>query len=202
MPRASRSETSNARQDTRERLLLAAVGEFNERGYHGTDTNRIARRAGFAPQTFYRWFDDKIAIFIAVYDWWQQEEFGTIARLLSENAPDQRLVSTGVAYHRSYLKFRRSLRQLSYEDDKVRAARAASRLRQIEFLQGWIGSDRSASELAVDLFELERLSDALAEGEFDDLGLSPTAAEQKLAEIIHSLRKSRSGSEKNSSKQR
>ncbi len=196
MPRVSRSDKTNVRQDTREKLLLAAAGDFNERGYHGTDTNRIARRAGFSPQTFYRWFEDKISIFIAVYDWWQQEEFGAIARLLSENAPDERLVSTCVAYHRSYVKFRRSLRQLSYEDDRVRAARAASRLRQIEFLKGWAGGVRTPSELAVDLLELERISDALAEDEFDDLGLSPAAAEQRLAQIIHVLRKSGSAGEK------
>ena len=42
------------------------MAEFIESGYAGTDTNRIARRAGFAPQTFYRWFADKTAILRAV----------------------------------------------------------------------------------------------------------------------------------------
>jgi AcrR family transcriptional regulator len=39
-------------------LIAAAAAEFNEFGFSGTDTNRIARRAGYAPQTFYRWFKD------------------------------------------------------------------------------------------------------------------------------------------------
>ena len=52
---------------TPERLIAAAAAEFREAGFAGTDSNRIARRAGFAPQTFYRWFKDKTEIFIAVY---------------------------------------------------------------------------------------------------------------------------------------
>src|SRR4051812_9867208 len=48
----------------REALLEAARAEFDESGFEGTDTNRIARRAGYAPQTFYRHFTDKTAIFI------------------------------------------------------------------------------------------------------------------------------------------
>lgn len=36
----------------RENLLLAAAQDFEEVGYHGTHSNRIAARAGYAPQTF------------------------------------------------------------------------------------------------------------------------------------------------------
>ena len=60
--------------DTRTRLLNAATEEFNEKGFAGTDTNQIARQAGFAPQTFYRWFDDKTQIFIAAYRGWEDIE--------------------------------------------------------------------------------------------------------------------------------
>ena len=42
---------------TRERLIRAALRAFGRGGFQGTDSNRIARAAGFAPQTFYRWFD-------------------------------------------------------------------------------------------------------------------------------------------------
>jgi AcrR family transcriptional regulator len=58
---------ADPKPSTRERLVQAAAAEFREQGFAGTDTNRIARRAGFAPQTFYRWFTDKTEIFIAVY---------------------------------------------------------------------------------------------------------------------------------------
>jgi AcrR family transcriptional regulator len=61
-------------EETRARLVDAAEAEFNAHGFDGTDTNRIARRAGYAPQTFYRHFADKTAVFLAVYDrWWRNE---------------------------------------------------------------------------------------------------------------------------------
>ena len=44
--------------DTRERLVAAAAAVFNRDGYHGTDSNRLARAAGYAPATFYKHFPD------------------------------------------------------------------------------------------------------------------------------------------------
>ena len=76
------------RSGTAEKLLYAAAAEFNEHGFAGTDTNRIARRAGFAPQTFYRWYEDKIEIFIRVYEYWEGLEAAALQGLLAQNATD------------------------------------------------------------------------------------------------------------------
>src|SRR5260370_42471049 len=56
--------------ETRGALIEAAARIFNSAGYHGTDSNRIAREAGYAPGTFYVPFPDNLAIFLAVYDNW------------------------------------------------------------------------------------------------------------------------------------
>lgn len=174
---------------TADKLLQAAAQEFNEGGFGGTDTNRIARRAGFAPQTFYRWFDDKVEIFIKAYERWTREEFATLSRLLAQNASDIRLARAIVAHHEAYLVFRRSLRLLSVENDAVRAARAASRLKQIEYLNAVFPDPaRDDAYLAVILFQTERLADALAEREFRDMGLNKRAGEEALARLIHDLR--------------
>jgi AcrR family transcriptional regulator len=189
----SSPDAAPAPRETAARLIAAAAAEFNEQGVAGTDTNRIARRAGFAPQTFYRWFEDKIDVFIQVYNAWQAEEARALAPLLAENAPDAEVAAAAVAHHRAYLKFRRSLRQLSLENPKVRAARAASRLRQIERIR--MGQGRGAgrvgepAELAAWLLEMERLSDALAEGEIEDMGLDPAATQAALAGIIGRIRR-------------
>ena len=173
---------------TSERLLKAAASEFNEHGFGGTDTNRIARRAGFAPQTFYRWFEDKLEIFIRTYERWQREEFGTVSTLLAKNASAIRLARAVVAYHKAYLVFRRSLRQLSVENDTVRAARARSRLNQIAYIKKLSPSRvRDDASIAAMLLQTERLADALAEGEFHDMGLDKKAGEEALARIIHDL---------------
>jgi AcrR family transcriptional regulator len=184
-----RAPVTAERTSTGDKLVQAAASEFNEQGFSGTDTNRIARRAGFAPQTFYRWFQDKIEIFIRVYELWQQQELGILRKLLAEKASDARLAQACVAHHKAFLVFRRSLRQLSTENDVVRAARAESRRRQIAYLRTLEGSrSRDSAELAAALLQIERLSDALAEGEFHDMGLDDKAGEDALALLIRQLR--------------
>ncbi len=169
------------------KLVAAAMAEFNDHGYAGTDTNRIARRAGFAPQTFYRWFKDKTEIFVAAYRAWEDAEKATIEGLLAGDAPVDAIVEAGIAHHRRYLRFRRSLRMLSLESPVVRKARAESRLRQIEQIRAWTGAGAIA-DIAVRLLELERLSDAVAEDELADMGLDETEARAELARIISALR--------------
>lgn len=179
--------------DTGAKLVAAAAAEFNDHGYGGTDTNRIARRAGFAPQTFYRWFKDKAEIFIAVYRAWEDEERRVVARLLAGGAGDAEIAEAGVDQHRRYLKFRRSLRQLSLEDPVIRKARAESRARQIVQMKKWsrAAADLKDDEVAAALLTLERMTDALAEGEFTDMGVGEAAARAKIATIFAGLRQGR-----------
>ncbi len=175
---------------TRAKLIGAAVKEFNQHGYFATDTNKIARRAGFAPQTFYRWFRDKTEIFVAAYRLWEEQEREMLSKLIAARAPASELVEAAVAHHRAHRTFRRSLRTLSYEEPEVRTARAQSRLRQIESIKSWIKPARpSTAEIATILLQMERLADALAENEFDDLGTDEKAAKSALADLQLSLRR-------------
>jgi AcrR family transcriptional regulator len=172
------------------KLIAAAAAEFNDHGFGGTDTNKIARRAGFAPQTFYRWFRDKTEIFVAVYRLWEEEERKVVARLLSAGASDAEIAEAGVDQHRRYLNFRRSLRRLSLEDPAIRQARAESRRRQIVQLKKWskAAAQLEDADVATALLTLERLTDALAEGEFTDMGVDETSARTRIAAIFAGLR--------------
>jgi AcrR family transcriptional regulator len=176
--------------DTRTLLISAAMSEFNSHGFEGTDTNRIARHAGFAPQTFYRWFSHKAEIFIAAYKSWEDLERRMLEDLLRGQASAARLVEAIVAHHSEYKIFRRSLRQVSLDNSEVRQARAASRKRQVEAIQHWRKKHRppmSEASIATALLQMERLADALAEHELEDMALSPVPAERALAKIIESL---------------
>ena len=184
------SSFSPAEPSTRERLVAAATAEFRERGFDGTDSNKIARRAGFAPQTFYRWFKDKTEIFIAVYRAWEEEERRFVGDLVRRQAGEAAVIEAAIQHHRDYLVFRRSLRRLSLEDPVVRAARAQSRLRQIERIRRGGEAGLSRDEVAVRLLQLERLSDALAEGELGDMGLDEAVARRRLVELLTELRSS------------
>ena len=60
---------------TRQRLIAAAATLFNRVGYHGTDSNRIAKEAGYSPGTFYKHFKEKRDIFLAAYEGWLLSEW-------------------------------------------------------------------------------------------------------------------------------
>jgi AcrR family transcriptional regulator len=172
MPRAAATRARDP-DATRGRLVAAASSEFNTRGFHGTDTNRIARKAGFAPQTFYRHFDDKTAIFLAVYEGWWQGEAAALQGLLGTAEPDAvAAAKIAISFHTRWRVFRRSLRHLAIEDKRVRAARNAARKAQIARLQDYRGSKRDTADMFAVLLAAERACDAAADGEFADFGIS------------------------------
>ena len=186
---AAMSQMRNAKTEgTADKLVAAAAREFKAHGYGGTDTNKIAARAGFAPQTFYRHFSDKLEIFAAVYRRWEDEEAAAIAALVGKRAGAMALAEAVVAHHRTYLLFRRSLRALSLEHGTMRKARAESRLRQIKRIIADTGSGK-VETLAPILLQIERLADAIAEGEFADMGLSEETGLESLAGQLSLLRK-------------
>lgn len=186
-PKRGQAATDNA-TDTATRLLQAAMAEFIEVGYAGTDTNRIARRAGFAPQTFYRWFTDKTAILIAVLHVWEEVEQAVLQSLFDEqDAATLQLAEACVENIRPFLTFRRNLRAVASSHPEIRAERAAGRQR----LLAWLSARRpetEATQLASWLVQFEQLCEAIAEGLFIDLGTNEQAAMGDLAALIDALR--------------
>jgi AcrR family transcriptional regulator len=168
--------SSDAVKATRGLLIEAAGAEFNAFGYFGTDTNRIARRAQFAPQTFYRHFVDKLDVFLAVYDRWQTDEALAIATALRGQPRGNRPKAAAeviIRHHRDWAVFRRSLRLLAVDHPKVRLARTNGRKKQIAQLAALPGNlGRNPSVIAAAIFLIERLCDALADDEVADLGYS------------------------------
>jgi AcrR family transcriptional regulator len=170
--RAKAGRAPAADASTRDALVGAAAREFNTAGFHGTNTNLIAKAAGFAPQTFYRHFEDKIDIFLAVYADWQAKERAAVARALDADAPHRAIARAVLDHHQEWKMFRRSLRFLAVGDARVGQARAASRERQLDALARVpSNAARPRAELVGALLTLERLCDAAADSEFDDLGV-------------------------------
>ena len=78
-----------------------------------------------------------------------------------------------IRHHRDWAIFRRSLRMLAVEEPRVRAARAAGRQEQLSALAALpANASRSSGDLAAAILTVERLCDALADGEPQDLGIS------------------------------
>jgi AcrR family transcriptional regulator len=174
-------------------LIRAAAAEFNAVGFDRTDTNKIARRAGFSPQTFYRHFSDKLDIFLAVYDVWSREESIALERAFggADEASKRLEAATNIliAFHRDNRLFRQALRQLAITEDCVRVLRTRNRERQIKALEGLRANrGRSRASLFAGVLTLARLCDALTESEHADLKLTEAALVKEVKIALKALR--------------
>jgi len=175
LPAPARKTRRGAPEATRETLVTAAARAFNQHGYHGTDSNAIARAAGYAPGTFYLHFADKRAVFLAVYERWVKVEWDAIgARARAGTLDAASLVALVLAHHRAWRGFRASLRALLATDAEVRRFFRARRRRQVALMGQLAGaSGRPAppvEERVILLLTLERVADAIADGEATQLG--------------------------------
>jgi len=179
---------SRSTEATKACLVSAAMSEFNKKGYFGTDTNQIARAAGFAPQTFYRHFADKTAIFLQVYDRWWRDESAAIQKLSRRSALSPTAAAvTVLSFHVRWKIFRRSLRLLTVEDRRVGAARAAARHAQLMIVDPSLTDERRIAVKLAELLTVERLCDAAADGEFAVFGIRRDLALEVITEAMSKL---------------
>lgn len=177
---------------TRTRLVAAAAAVINRVGYHGTDSNRIARAAGYAPGTFYKHFPDKQAILLAAYEEWVTTEWQAIEVALraggSADVLARRIVDLALRLHRRWRGLRSSLLSLVPIDPEVRRFYRGQRRRQLQMLSelrvAMRGPAHTAEDDAVLLFTLERTCDAVANGELRDLGLGLTPTVAVLLDLV------------------
>jgi AcrR family transcriptional regulator len=182
----------------REALVAVAAQQFNSVGYYGTDSNRIARGAGYAPGTFYNHFPNKLAIFLEVYENWVAWEWQRVRETVTAGGGDlaamcRDLVRRVLDHHRKWRVFRASLRALSDTDPVVREARLAQRQRQLGLMAEMVrllgAPPLPKAEMAIVTYTVERACDALADGDFEALGISVDDVVRYLeAELIRLVR--------------
>ncbi|MCB9586490.1 MAG: TetR/AcrR family transcriptional regulator [Polyangiaceae bacterium] len=185
-----RSPRSRDPERTRELLLAAAARAFDRDGYFGTDTNRIAREAGFAPATLYRYFEDKRALFLATYERWVEAEWSDLFSRLDAQTPKLKgtarkraLAQAVVDHHKRWAGLRASLLGLVASDPQVAAFRVASRARQLDWLTPLLGADERPRALLI-LLAFERVADSIALGEASALGISEDLLLEQLCTLI------------------
>jgi len=173
------------RDQTAEMLLAVARTEFLCYGFEGTDVTRIARSSGVAPNTFYRFFKDKTAAFVAVYLNWAAEERCALEWLIRRPGSINDCVSDLIAIHSRHPFFRRSLRRLAHEDRLVGKAVADARLMTLRVLRNWLGvACPDLAVLAADLIQLEFLAVAMAEGDVRAMDMEDVALRERAAAIF------------------
>ena len=181
-------------QESRRLLVEAAAQIFNSDGFHGTDTNRIAKAAGYTPGTFYTHFPDKRAIFLEVYRTWVDSELIDIAAGFKFKGPNrrERLARTILNHHKRWKTFRASLRALYAIDPEIRTARLAQRARQIDTVTAIsveAGREPSSrSRIFCNLLIVEVICDSIADGNLQALKIKESEMFQVLVENIGRLR--------------
>lgn len=187
---------ARAPEETRSKLVEAAGRLFNSVGYFGTDSNRIAREAGYAPGTFYVHFADKREIFLEVYRGWVSSERQAIAAAIAPEkgaaagSQSLRIAQAVLRHHREWRMFRKSLRALTVTDERVHQARVAERARQIaqaaELLRAR-GVTQTPARIYANLLLFEILCDAVADGDTATLGLKERDILARLAADVDAL---------------
>jgi AcrR family transcriptional regulator len=177
-------------EETRERLIRAAAGQFNRFGYHGTDSNTIAKEAGYATGTFYKHFRDKREVFLAAYERWLASEWkevdAELVRWGDTTETARRLVELTVRFHTEWRGLRASLMELVFSDAEVRKFFRKQRRRQldhiVELRSRYNLPPQTSEQDALFMCLTERVYDAIGQGEFQSLGLDQTAVIESMVE--------------------
>ncbi|HWE26677.1 MAG TPA: helix-turn-helix domain-containing protein [Polyangia bacterium] len=178
--------------DTAARIVDAALVVFNRDGYFATDSNALARAAGYSPATFYKHFDDKRALFIAVYTRWVHDEWQELQAIVADGGTPmklaRRIVAAVAAQHERARGMRAALRVLVHQDATVRAAFVAHRREQLIRMRALGHARHSRAADALVMLTLERVCDAIADGEAQALGATPasliTLVERQIADYF------------------
>jgi AcrR family transcriptional regulator len=170
--------------------VIAAAREIERHGYHGTDSNRIARAAGYAPGTFYKHFVDKREALLAAHDAWVTAEWDRLRLIAGGNAARRAaaMVDFIVGHHRRWRGLRASIHALLATDAGVRRFHRAQRRRQLARMGAGPGAPaaRHAASVLL-LLEVERVADAIATGELAALGVAPAVARRHLTRRVASV---------------
>lgn len=178
-------------RNIRDALIQAAALEFQEVGYHNTNSNRIAARAGFAPGTFYNYFADKVDVFSAMYLRWSQEfSLGLRGRLFAkfnDQAKTARSATKFVITHRAnWYRIWNAAEMLSTTEPRVRfVCRRARKDASIELLKLLPGSN--PAEISLTLHQAGSLSSFFASGEAEAVGLSEQDIRSRIEHLFVEL---------------
>ncbi|RKN12016.1 TetR/AcrR family transcriptional regulator [Streptomyces radicis] len=146
MSTTSRRRLSTA-EERRETVLATAIGAFAARGYFGTSTVDVAKRAGISQAYVYRLFPDKETLFVAVV----AHCFARVRAALEAGAaradgssPEAVLSAMGLAYaelirDRDLLLVQLHGQAAAVSEPAVREGMRAGYARLVEYVRGASG---------------------------------------------------------------
>lgn len=73
-------------KDKRQKLLDAAINEFNERGYNEASLNRILKETGISKGSFYHRFKNKSELYLYIFEELKKMDYEIFGKLLGEQS--------------------------------------------------------------------------------------------------------------------
>jgi len=132
-------------EERRDEIIDAAFAEFAERGFHGTSTDAIARRAGVSQPYLFRLFGTKKDLFLAAVDRCYRATLDTFMRAAEGKTGEDALEAMGRAYV-ELLSDRQKLRmqmqaQAACDDPDVRDAVRRNFGQLVRYIEAVSGAD-------------------------------------------------------------
>jgi AcrR family transcriptional regulator len=179
-------------EQTRARLIHTAAQMFNSVPYWETDSNQIAKAAGYSTGTFYRHFKDKREIFIAAYREFVAEEWRSVeSRIEPGQSPGESIDNAAdalIEHHRRWRVFRGNLRALVTYDEELRELTHKLRRDQLEKMavlrRNNNHPDRPLVNEAIHAMMFERVCDAIADGDFGSLNCEPDHVQREFRALM------------------
>ncbi len=172
--KSKRGRPQNDPESTRTQLLETAAVLFNRVSYFDTNSNKIAREAGFAPATFYRHFEDKKEIFLGAYSYWVNVNWEALEALDDLGRPAREKADILIEHHHRWKGYRKNLYALAAIDEDAHSFIRAERERQIDRLMARItlqGISISRASALFSFFSIERAINAIVDGDVAVLGI-------------------------------
>ncbi|MCU1481257.1 MAG: transcriptional regulator, TetR family [Subtercola sp.] len=195
--RQARLGDASARSIATATLLVdAGAVVFADVGYHRASVEEIAKKAGFARATFYRYFDDKLDLLLLLSEDCEAAlearlaDFPTpISDLRSDPAPLRRWLEEFYSDRDKYIGVIRAWVDRSTRDARLDEAREHVAVQTHDVVVALLGASRLADIVSARTFEtmllalVERLPDALVDGKSE---ISPAIQERGL-ELIYTV---------------
>jgi AcrR family transcriptional regulator len=150
-PDGRKVRAAERREETRERLLAAALEVFAEQGFHAGTTRAITQRAGVAEGLLFHYFPTKADLMLAVL---ARDPLGPEMRRLLQEEADQplaealpRMARRWLAVIRAHRAVTRVLLQEAHLNPQVQRAVLALALELTELLAGYFAARVAAGEL-------------------------------------------------------
>lgn len=158
------------REETRQRLLEAALAAFADHGFAKTSVEHIVARAGYTRGAFYSNFPDKDALFFALMDERMENRVSEVATVLAASSPESVI---------------ENLRSWSEKGQNESAGLRATL--SAEFRSYALRNPEAKAQLQVRERRLRSAFASAISAEFAAIGVTPPAPAEDLALIVQTL---------------